>query len=85
MEQNDQRNFMIAIGLMVVMMLLYNTFVLEPQNRAHRAKMAVEATQTQIAHPVAVVPSRDQIVIEETSASQRVPLDAPGVNGSISL
>jgi YidC/Oxa1 family membrane protein insertase len=85
MEQNDQRNFMIAIGLMVVMMLLYNTFVLEPQNRAHRAKMAVEAAQTQIAHPVAVVPSRDQIVIEETSASQRVPLDAPGVNGSISL
>ncbi len=85
MEQNDQRNFMIAIGLMVVMMLLYNTLVLEPQNRAHRAKMAVEAAQTQIAHPVAVVPSRDQIVIEETSASQRVPLDAPGVNGSISL
>ena len=85
MEQNDQRNFMIAIGLMVVMMLLYNTFVLEPQNRAHRAKMAVEAAQAQAAHPVAPPPTRDQIVIEEAKTAPRVPLDGPAVNGSVWL
>lgn len=85
MEQNDQRNFMIAIGLMVVMMLVYNFFVLEPQNRAHRAKIAAETAQVQAANPAPAAPTREQIVIEETSAAQRVPLDAPGVNGSISL
>jgi YidC/Oxa1 family membrane protein insertase len=86
MEQNDQRNFMIAIGLMVVMMFAYNFFVLEPQNRAHKAAMAAQAAQVQATLPVvAAAPTHDQIVIEETSASQRVPLDAPGVDGSISL
>ncbi|MBI1359247.1 MAG: membrane protein insertase YidC [Alphaproteobacteria bacterium] len=86
MESNDQRNFMLAIGIMVVMMLAYSTFVLEPQNRAHKAQMAAQAAQTQTTQSVpAAVPTRDQIVVEETSASERVPLDAPGVNGSISL
>jgi YidC/Oxa1 family membrane protein insertase len=85
MEQNDQRNFMIAIGLMVAMMFVYNFFVLEPQNRAHRAKMAVEAAQQQAAAPVAPPPTRDQLVIEDAKTAARVPLDGPAVNGSVWL
>jgi YidC/Oxa1 family membrane protein insertase len=89
MEQNDQRNFMIAIGLMVVMMLVYNFFVLEPQNRAHRAKAAAEAAQQQATqqgtNPVAAPPSRDQLVIENARTAPRVQLDGPAVNGTVWL
>jgi YidC/Oxa1 family membrane protein insertase len=87
MEQNDQRNMMLAIVLMVVLMFGYTQFVLEPQARAEReARARAEAekpvdTQT----PVVVDRSRDEIVVEETAGAQRVEVEAPAVDGSISL
>ncbi|MDZ4761499.1 MAG: membrane protein insertase YidC [Alphaproteobacteria bacterium] len=88
MEQNDQRNLMLAIGLAFILYIAYDFFLLTPQRRiAEEAQARARAEQVQVnpspARPVER--SRDQIVVEESTAAQRVALEAPAIDGSISL
>jgi YidC/Oxa1 family membrane protein insertase len=107
MEQNDQRNLLLAMVLMFLVMIGYQAFILGPQDQARkeaRARAAAESAQQQTSQPASIpgavaapgslggpgaisgeARSRDAIVEEETAAGQRVLLDAPSVDGSISL
>lgn len=92
MEQNDQRNLLLAIVLCFGLFMVYNLLVLEPQQQAQRAARAAAertaAAQQASGQPAAVVPTirpRDQVVAEQLAAGGRVTLDAPAVEGSISL
>lgn len=88
MEANDQRNFMVAIVLMVVFLLGYQTFILGPQERARSAQRQRAAAERTITAPKpANVELRPPaaVVAEEASSGARVAFDAPSVNGSILL
>lgn len=88
MEQNDQRNMMLAIVLMVVLMFGYSTFVLEPQarsERAARARAAAEQVQSAATQAPKVERQRDDLVAEDLATAARVPVDGGAIDGSISL
>jgi YidC/Oxa1 family membrane protein insertase len=90
MDPQDQRNFIIAMALMIVFVFGYQFFVLEPQ--AKRANEAREAAQAEagLETPVeAATPEPLQEVIksvdEALSETSRVGFDANRVDGSINL
>ncbi len=90
MDPQDQRNFIIAMALMIVFVFGYQFFVLEPQ--AKRANEAREAAQAEagLETPVeAATPEPLQQVIksvdEALSETSRVGFDANRVDGSINL
>jgi YidC/Oxa1 family membrane protein insertase len=92
MEQNDQRNLLLAIVLCFGLFMVYNLLVLEPQQQAQRAAKAqadkVAAAQQasgQAPTVAATIRPRDQVVTEQLAAGGRVQLNAPAVEGSISL
>ena len=88
MDPQDQRNFIIAMALMIVFVFGYQAFVLEPQ--AKRANEAREAAQAEagpdapLATPEALEPVIKTVedALVETS---RVSFDAARVDGSINL
>ncbi len=95
MEQNDQRNALLAVGLAFLFFMLYQAFYLAPQQQrarqaeiARREQMQAEAEKAG-ATGVAAIPAaprpRDAIVTEEMAAGQRISLDAPAVGGSVAL
>lgn len=90
MDPQDQRNFMIAMALMIVFVFGYQFFVLEPQ--AKRANEAREAAQLEagIETPVADVTPQplEEVVVtvdEALTDTARVTFDAARVDGSINL
>ena len=90
MEPQDQRNFIIAMALMIVFVFGYQFFVLEPQ--AKRANEAREAAQAEagLETPVeAATPEPLEEVIktvdEALTETSRVAFDANRVDGSINL
>jgi YidC/Oxa1 family membrane protein insertase len=92
MEQNDQRNLLLAIVLCFGLFMVYNLLVLEPQQQAQRAARAqaerTAAAQQATGQPASLAPTirqRDEVVTEQIAAGGRVQLDAPAVEGSISL
>lgn len=89
MESNDQRNLLFVAVATIALFMMYQLFVLEPQNRqraaAQRAHQAQAAQVQQAAPSQPLYRPHDQVVAEESAAGQRVALDAPAVNGSISL
>ncbi|MEL6858965.1 MAG: membrane protein insertase YidC [Pseudomonadota bacterium] len=88
MDPQDQRNFIIAMALMIVFVFGYQAFVLEPQaKRANAAREAAQA-ETGMETPVEtpnvleeVVKTVDEALVE----TSRVTFDAPRVDGSINL
>ena len=92
MDPQDQRNFMIAMVLMIVFVFGYNFFVMEPANKraAEAARIAAEnapatitpdatngaATET----PAAALPVT---VSEALNATERITFDVERVDGSI--
>jgi YidC/Oxa1 family membrane protein insertase len=91
MEQNDQRNVLLAIVLMLGVLFLWQIFLVEPQARARQeAARRAQAEQAATTNPetpaVALAPRpRDEVVAEDQAAGLRAPLDAPAMDGSISL
>jgi YidC/Oxa1 family membrane protein insertase len=91
MEQNDQRNLLLAIVLCFGLFMVYNILFLEPQQQAQRAArlQAQQAEQAQAAAgagpSVAVIRSRDEVLAEQFAAGGRVRLEAPAIEGSVSL
>lgn len=92
MEQNDQRNLLLAFLLMFGVFMVYSTFVLGPQDKARREaaqqrsqQQQVQAAQQGGPNAVTTLRPRLEVVQEQITAGQRVALDAPAVDGSISL
>ncbi|MEZ6030741.1 MAG: membrane protein insertase YidC [Hyphomonadaceae bacterium] len=89
MEQNDQRNLLLALVLCFGLFMIYNILVLEPQNKAREAarKQAEQSPAAQTTTPAQqiTVRKRDEVVNEQLSAGARVPLSAPAIEGSVSL
>mgnify|MGYP001799268276 CR=1 FL=1 len=90
MDPQDQRNFIIAMALMIVFVFGYQFFVLEPQaKRANEAREAAQAeagleTPVEAATPEPleeVIKTVDQALTE----TSRVAFDADRVDGSINL
>lgn len=92
MDPQDQRNFIIAMALMIVFVFGYQYFVLEPQaKRANEAREAAQAAQIEegVIAPIGtaeaplaeVVTTVDEALVE----SARMSFDAPRVDGSINL
>lgn len=87
MEQQDQRNMLLALVLCFGLFMIYNIFVLEPQQKARQEavdkanKNAVE----QITSPTPQIRDREAVVTAELASGQRVPVTAPSIEGSISL
>lgn len=89
MEKSDQRNLLLAIVLVVGLMFIWQIFILEPQQRAQqqaRQKAIAEQQAAQPQSPVTLAPrTAEEIVREDAGAGARVTIDAPAVDGSISL
>lgn len=87
MEQQDQRNLLLALALCFGLFMVYNIFVLEPQEKARRAaeQQAASNAVEQAASPTPTIRPREEIVTTELSSGQRVAVDAPSIEGSISL
>jgi YidC/Oxa1 family membrane protein insertase len=87
MEPADQRNMLLALVLCFGLFALYNVFVLEPQQQARREAMARSQEQTVATAPstTQAIRPRDDIIREETAAGTRVAIDAPAIDGSVSL
>jgi YidC/Oxa1 family membrane protein insertase len=79
MEQQDQRNLMLVLVLMVA--LLFGTQFLFPQTPTPQQQQQPQSTQP--ASPM--FQSRDDIVARELAAGSRIEIDGPAVDGSISL
>ncbi len=87
MEQNDQRNLMLALVLCFGLFMVYNFLVLDPQQRAQQAarQQAQQNAITQSSAPTPTVRLREEVVAGELATGARVALDAPAIEGSISL
>ncbi len=88
MEPQDQRNFIIAMVLMIAFVFLYQSFVMEPSNR--RAKEAYDRTQaaeTPMPGQIETLtpPAIAATVEEALTRSERLDFDADRVDGSIRL
>jgi len=87
MEQQEQRNLLLALALCFGLFMVYNTFVLEPQSKARQAaqQLAAENAQTQAAQPAPTIRPREEVVTAGLASGARVAMDAPSVEGSVSL
>ena len=89
MEKEDQRNFILALVLMVGFLWAYQTFIESPRRAA--AIAAEEARQEQLAN----APPEPEIVVEpkletaeaalEAEERKSIPFDGGKVKGSINL
>ncbi len=87
MEQQEQRNLLLALALCFGLFMVYNIFVLEPQQKAQQAQrvQATENAQTQAQQAAPTIRPREEVVSSGLAAGQRAAIDAPSVEGSISL
>ena len=88
MEKEDQRNFLIAIALLLAFVFAYQFFVMEPAQKRFEEQQAAAAAEQQ-ANPDIVSENPDVTVIkpvaEALTESARVTIDAESVDGSIRL
>jgi len=87
MEQQDQRNLLLALALCFGLFMVYNIFVLDPQQKAAQAareQARVNAVEL-AASPTPTIRPREEIVTAGLASGQRVAVEAPSVEGSISL
>ncbi len=87
MEKEDQRNFLLAMVAMIAFVFLYQKFMMEPAQKRYEAQQAVIAAQQQAA-PVdtaALAAAGPKDLPEALSASPRIALDSPALDGSIRL
>ncbi|MFT3724102.1 MAG: membrane protein insertase YidC [Hyphomonadaceae bacterium] len=88
MEQQDQRNMLLALVLCFGLFMVYNFLVLEPQQKAAQQQRAVAEQNQQkqeAAPPTATFKPRLEVVSAELAAGQRVAINAPAMDGSIAL
>jgi YidC/Oxa1 family membrane protein insertase len=87
MEQPEQRNLLLALVLCFGLFMLYNFFVLDPQQRARQAaeQQAQQNAVEQITSPTPTIRSRDEVITAGLADATRVAVQAPSIEGSISL
>jgi YidC/Oxa1 family membrane protein insertase len=87
MEPADQRNMLLALVLCFGLFALYNIFVLEPQQRAQREARARAQTETVTTapSPTQTLLPREEVIAKEIAAGTRVVIDAPSIQGSVSV
>ena len=87
MEKEDQRNFLLAMVLMIALVLGYQKFFVEPAQKKFDAQQAAIEAETQDKTADTGVPAIDQLkpVEEALADSPRVDLESKGVDGSIRL
>lgn len=85
MDPQDQRNFIIAMALMIVFVFGYQFFVLEPQaKRANEAREAAQA-EAELEAPLEVGEPLEEVITTVEDAlveTDRVTFDADRVDGS---
>ncbi|MBA4801647.1 MAG: membrane protein insertase YidC [Euryhalocaulis sp.] len=88
---NDQKNLIVAVGLAVVILVIYQIFVLGPQSDQRRAALeaersaASESAPTVSADEIPSGPAAMRSVEEVRADSERVAIDTPSLRGSLSL
>ena len=91
MDPEDQRNFIIAMALMLAFVFLYQIFIVNPEQEARREaqeRAALEDPEILPLSPESELPSADQtpVTVEEALAdTARVTFDADRIDGSILL
>ncbi|KCZ92100.1 membrane protein insertase YidC [Hyphomonas johnsonii] len=90
MEKQDQRNFLIAMALMIAFVFGYQKFFMEPAQKRFEAQQAVikaDAQPGMTATELAAVPAvaATKTVEEAVASSARVKFDGGSVDGSIRL
>ncbi|MEO1100644.1 MAG: membrane protein insertase YidC [Pseudomonadota bacterium] len=91
MEKEDQRNFLIAMVLMIGFIWAYQTFIVDPEVRANQAAReaaaALEAENgpAEAQLPEALAPAIEATVEDALEKYARATFDAPSVDGSIRI
>ncbi len=90
MDPQDQRNFIIAMVLMVAFVFLYQTVVINPEQEKRRAAEAAAAEQALVEAELPVAETTATIAEAETvdealSQSERLSFDMARVDGSFNL
>lgn len=87
MEQQEQRNLLLAVVLCFGLFMLYNFFVLDPQQKAAEAarQQAQQNAVEQVTSPTPTIRSRDEVITAGLGDGSRVAVQAPSIEGSISL
>jgi YidC/Oxa1 family membrane protein insertase len=92
---DEQRNLFIAIGLIIAIMLGYQTFITGPAMEQRQAELEAEQAQALINNaiadpdlPIEAAAQAAEVVLERDDAlsnATRIEIDAPGVVGTLSL
>jgi len=89
---NDNRNFLIFVAVLLPLLLLYETFIVGPMEKRRAAeRAAAEASQTQAQKAGVPLAANGQPVVvrltraQALAASPRVEIVTPALTGSISL
>lgn len=88
MEKEDQRNFLIAMVVMIAFVFAYQAFVMKPAQEKYEAQQAVIEADKQTGPAITSdVPAIEEIkpVEEALAGDTRVAFDSAGVDGSIRL
>ena len=95
MEKEDQRNFILAVVLMIAFVWVYQTFIIDPDQKIRRAaeeaaRAEVIASEQQVTTEAGDDGGEGDVIIAETvdealTQFDRVPFEGPGVDGSIRL
>jgi YidC/Oxa1 family membrane protein insertase len=86
MDNENSRNTMVFIAFTVVILIVYQIFVMGPATKKQEAELRAKAAASAAQHPVAAAPSSIFVpVAQATAASPRVKLDTPSLTGSINL
>ncbi|WP_300379934.1 membrane protein insertase YidC [Henriciella sp.] len=90
MDPQDQRNFIIAMVLMIAFVFGYQALVVSPEQEERREAQEQAEQQQEIAGPNATQESQQSVTIapsvdEALQTNQRVEFDAARVDGSIRL
>ncbi len=88
MDNKDQKNFVLAIGITLLIMLAAQMFLWGPNEEKRQAEAARIQAQArpEVSQPVVDAPrDRAEVIAESAANDVRVPFDAPGVDGTILL
>ena len=87
MEKEDQRNFLLAMVLMIALVFGYQKFFVEPAQKKYEAQQAAIEAETQLETPETAISATNELkpVAEAIASDARIPFDADSVDGSIRL
>jgi YidC/Oxa1 family membrane protein insertase len=88
MNNDNSRNTIVFMACAVVILVLYQVFVMDPANKKHQAQVRAQVAAQAIQHPITApgaTPAGFAPVALAAAASPRVGLETPSLTGSINL